>query len=66
MPLGLQGHSQRIRLWQDGYFERVLRDDEQLEIVARYIFDNPVRAGLAACAREWPHSGGRFWHLLYG
>jgi putative transposase len=55
--------SQRIRLWQDGYFEHVLRDDEQLEITAQYIFDNPVRAQLVGHAREWPNSGGKLWRL---
>jgi putative transposase len=53
--------SQRIRLWQDGYFERVLRDDEELGLVARYVFENPVRANLVGNAKDWPHSGGRFW-----
>ena len=34
------------RLWQRYGFERVLRDDEQTLVVARYIVENPVRAGL--------------------
>ena len=34
-------------LWQRSYIERVLRDDEDAFTVARYILDNPVRAGLA-------------------
>ncbi len=55
--------AQGIRLWQDGYFERVLRNREQLEIAAAYIFRNPVRAKLVGDAREWPHNGGRFWRL---
>ena len=49
------------RLWQDGYFERILRADEQVEIVARYIFDNPVRAGLVSHAGDWRCSGGRYF-----
>jgi REP-associated tyrosine transposase len=55
--------AQGIQLWQDGYFERVLRDDEQLEVAAQYIFENPVRANLVGNAKDWPHSGGRFWRL---
>jgi hypothetical protein len=33
-------------LWQKGYFERVLRDDEETLAVARYVLPNPARAGL--------------------
>ena len=58
--------SRGIRLWQDGYFERVLRDDEQLEVVARYVFENPVRAGLTDHASKWSGSGGRYWASYAG
>ena len=58
--------SQGIRLWQDGFFERILRNDEQLEMVARYIFENHVRARLADTANQWHYSGGRLWESLYG
>jgi putative transposase len=34
-------------LWQPGYHERVLRDEEATLTVARYVLENPVRAGLA-------------------
>jgi REP element-mobilizing transposase RayT len=44
-------------LWQPGYHERVLRDDEATLAVARYIVENPVRAGLAKALGEWPLSG---------
>ena len=47
------------RLWQKGYFERTLRDDEDLLCVARYIEANPVRAGLVDSIGVWPHVGGR-------
>jgi putative transposase len=48
------------RLWQEGYYERVLRSDESVETVARYIEANPVRAGLATAVDEWPFTGGAF------
>jgi putative transposase len=48
------------RLWQEGYYERVLRGDESVETVARYIEANPVRAGLAKTVTEWPFTGGSF------
>jgi len=37
-------------LWQEGYHDRVLRNEEQTETIVRYILGNPVRAGLT---REW-------------
>ena len=36
----------RHRLWQPSYYDRVLRDDESMWDVIRYIVENPVRAGL--------------------
>ncbi len=33
-------------LWQNGYHERVLRRAEDANAIARYILNNPVRAGL--------------------
>ena len=44
-------------LWQRGYFEHVLRDDEDSFDVAKYILDNPVRAGLVATPQEYPFVG---------
>jgi putative transposase len=44
-------------LWQDGYFERVLRSDEEYLPIAAYIFANPVRADLCASIGEYPFSG---------
>jgi putative transposase len=44
------------RLWQKGYWERVLRPgDDQLSI-ARYIVENPVRAGLVGDVRDYAGS----------
>jgi putative transposase len=45
------------RLWQEGYFEHVLRDDEVTQTVAKYIFANPVRAGLVKEPLDYPFSG---------
>ena len=54
----------RAALWQPGYHERVLRDDEATLAVARYILENPVRAGLAAALGEWPHAGSGVYTWL--
>jgi putative transposase len=44
-------------LWQDGYHDRILRDDEQTLEVARYVLENPVRAGLVSSYEQYPFSG---------
>jgi putative transposase len=45
------------RLWQKGYYDRVLRDDEPIPDVIRYISNNPVRAGLVVEPVEYPFWG---------
>jgi putative transposase len=44
-------------IWQEGYFDHRLRDDErgeQLSEKINYIRQNPVVAGLCTRAEEWP------------
>ena len=56
-------------LWQEGYFDHVLRAEEDARCVARYILDNPVRAGLVTHPSEYPFLGSGVWELkdlLYG
>ncbi len=45
------------RLWQAGYHERVLRSNEASMSVARYILENPARAGLTQSFQDYPFSG---------
>ena len=49
----------RRRLWQRYPFEHVLRDDETTFAVARYIIENPVRAGLVSDPRDYPFLGSQ-------
>ena len=51
------------RLWQRYGFERVLREHEPTFVVARYIVENPVRAGLTTRVDEYPFVGS-FVHTL--
>jgi REP-associated tyrosine transposase len=44
-------------LWQEGYYDHVLRDDESLPAIAAYILNNPLRAGLCTSIGEYPHMG---------
>ena len=50
-------------LWQKGYYEHVLRDDEDSKEVAFYIVANPVRAGLVQSPDEYPFSGSDKWSI---
>ena len=50
-------------LWQEGYYDRVLRQDEDAKDVARYIIANPVRAGLVGNVCEYPYVGSDVWSL---
>ena len=43
-------------LWQNGYYERILRRDEDSISVCRYILNNPVRAGLVDEPSHYPFS----------
>jgi putative transposase len=42
------------RLWQAGFFDRILREQESSTTVARYILENPVRAQLAERVGDYP------------
>ena len=45
------------RLWQKGYWERVLRDGDNPLSVCRYLIENPVRARLVTHPSEYPLCG---------
>jgi REP-associated tyrosine transposase len=51
------------RLWQEGYYERVLREHDDIRGVCRYILENPVRSGLCERPEQWPHSGSDIWTM---
>jgi hypothetical protein len=44
-------------LWQEGFFEHVLRSEDDIESVASYIIGNLIRAGLCTSVDEYPHLG---------
>lgn len=45
------------KLWQPRYYDHIVRDDEDLVLIAQYILDNPMRKGLVGHGEEWPWSG---------
>lgn len=42
--------------WQSRFWERRIRDDEEMEAHVNYIHFNPVKHGHAMRAGDWPHS----------
>jgi len=46
----------RLPVWQRGYTDHRIRDREDYETHLRYIEENPVKAGLADSAKEYPWS----------
>jgi len=44
-------------LWQREFFDRLLRSDESYASKWEYVRNNPVRAGLARSANQWPYAG---------
>lgn len=53
----------RQALWQPGYHEHILRDEEVTEAVARYILENPIRAGLSKELGEYPFAGSAVYDM---
>ena len=44
-------------VWQEEFFDHVLRSSESYGQKWNYVRDNPVRAGLVTVADEWPWQG---------
>jgi putative transposase len=40
-------------VWQRGFYDRAIRQDENVPAVARYLVANPQRAGIARSCREY-------------
>jgi len=47
-------------VWQRGFYDHCVRSDESLERQARYLIENPVRAGLVASVGEYPYLWSRW------
>jgi len=52
---------QNERLWQPGYYEHIVRDNESSEAIVRYILENPIRAGLTRELGEYPFAGSELY-----
>jgi hypothetical protein len=50
-------------LWQTGYDDHVLRDEQSMQATAGYILQHPVRAGLVERMEQYPHLGSDRWEV---
>jgi len=51
------GATNKSPLWQPGFFDHVLRNDESYSQKWEYVRENPVRAGPIVRADDWPYQG---------
>jgi REP element-mobilizing transposase RayT len=42
-------------LWQAAYHEHGVRQEESLNAIIRYCYENPVRSGLSKAAKDYPY-----------
>jgi len=45
------------RLWHQGFYDYVLRDDDSVPGLVKYIISNPIRAGLTDDINQYPYAG---------
>ncbi|MDP3716671.1 MAG: transposase [Acidobacteriota bacterium] len=50
-------------LWQEGYWDYTLRDDDSVIGIAAYVVANPVRAGLVRSPEQYPYLGSSRYSL---
>ncbi len=48
-------------IWQRRFWEHMIRDDRDFMYHCNYIHYNPVKHGLAAAPKDWPHSTFRWF-----
>ena len=49
-------HNGELALWQRRFWEHTIRDHSDFERHVAYVHFNPVKHGLVARVRDWPHS----------
>src|SRR5438445_3919664 len=45
------------QVWEEGFFDHVLRSNESYSQKWHYVRENPVRAGLVRSVEDWPYQG---------
>ena len=49
-------------VWQEGFFDRIVRSERDLERKVRYVWENPLRKGLVEDPMEYAFSYNRWLH----
>jgi len=49
-----------VTVWQEGFFDHLMRSGESYAQKWAYVSENPARAGLVANAEDWPFQGEVF------
>ncbi len=47
-------------IWQAGFYDRALRKEDDVVVVARYLVANPLRAGMVASVGQYP-----YWNAVW-
>ncbi len=50
------------KVWQKSFYERVIRSERDLSDKVRYVWENPVRAGLVDDPSRYCHTWNRWYH----
>ena len=45
------------QIWEEGFFDHILRSNESYAQKWNYVRENPVRAGLVKSTADWPYQG---------
>jgi len=53
--------SRQAKLWQRGFYDHILRGEEDVRQVVLYILENPVRKGMVASFKDYPFSGSEIF-----
>ena len=51
-------------LWQEGFYDYVLRDEDVVAGIVRYILNNPLRAGLVDDVTKYPYLGSSRYSVV--
>ena len=47
----------KTQIWEEGFFDHVLRSNESYSQKWNYVRENPIRAGLVKSVEDWPFQG---------
>ncbi|HEX7320829.1 MAG TPA: transposase [bacterium] len=54
-------HQDKITLWQESFYDHILRKEEEIKEVTYYILNNPVRKHIVKDWQDYPHSWSKYF-----